>query len=85
MAIFGGGADIAYYFEVDAWALFCGFVFAVMVFALLCFEEMTPTRDDLTVRSGIGFLKLIRRIPLSELEELCLSNPTRVRWISLNS
>ena len=47
MAIFGGGADIAYYFEVDALALFCGFVFAVMVFALLCPEGITLTRDGL--------------------------------------
>ena len=75
-AIFGGWAAVFLYFEEYIFALFGAVVVAAMLYALLRTETMTLTRDTLAVRAGIFFLKRTKRIPLSELEELCLLNAT---------
>ncbi len=76
LVLFGGCAAAAFYFESYMFSLFGAIVFGVMLYGVLHSQTITLTRDILTVRSGIFFLKRTKQIPLSELEELCLLNST---------
>ncbi|MCB0344949.1 MAG: hypothetical protein KDD66_07520 [Bdellovibrionales bacterium] len=74
LTIFGGTAVVLAYFENYAFALFFGFIVLVFVYLLLRSETIKVTGDSLEVSDGISFLKRKRKIPLTELEELCLLN-----------
>lgn len=77
-AIFGIWITVAVFYQSYLSAFFAVCVFAVMFSAMLRSETIILTRDTLTVQAAIGFLKRTQQIPLSELEEMCLSNVTKL-------
>ncbi len=76
MIALAGGIAAAYRWELSGVALFCVPVFLVFAYMLLRSETIRISGDSLSVRVGVGALKVKKTIPLSELEELHLSNLT---------
>ena len=77
LAIFGGWVGVAVYFG-EYFISFVGGIFAgAILYGLLRSETIALSRDTLAVSAGVFFLRMTRKIPLSELEELFLDHATK--------
>ncbi len=76
LALFAVWIAVALFFASYLVALVGAVFLGTFLGGLMYSETITLTRDSFSVNSGFLFFRRTRRIPLSELEELCLLNVT---------